>query len=930
MSRATLKAIQAAAGNAGETLYVDDVFSTYLYDGTSGQGPEASIDNLTTNFAAIGGLACDNAGTAIAAVDNTTYAIKSAILSIPYDIRSAGTTLSFDPTATTARVDGIRFNPTGSKLYATNGATDIIYQFSLSTAFDVSTASYDSVSLDMSTEMANSAPRGMAFSADGTTLAVVGAGSADGIYRYTLTTGFDLSTASYEDFFSTATQANNPFNMEFNGDGTKMFVLQGDFGNPSGMPLYQYSLSTAYNTSTASYDSVFQYIIGITPANHTGIYGMAFWRDGTGLVATSYPGSSGTPSQTTSASFISYDITTIDATKRITNGIDLAGEGGLVWVKNRNQPRNNQLYDTARGATKRLQSNSTDAEYTSTTGLTSFNSDGLSTGTDSDLNADNDTYASWTFRKQPGFFDVVTYTGTGNAGTPQTINHNLDSAPAVILVKKTNSAQDWLIFSKDTSQPHNKYLILNSNVSEQNYDNIWGPNGYLPTTTEFKVDHIANDSGATYVAYLFADNDQRFGTDSDEAIIKSNSVSATGLMTVDLGFEPQWVLIKSVSITNGWILADSMRGLSAAGIGPNDLFPNLTSAESVEDTDKINLTSTGFTFNSSRFNGNGTYLYIAIRRPHKPASEFAATDLFDPVVGQTSGKPNFFSSTGVVDALFRTLKTSDPGYPILASRLTSPNYLITSSTAAEVTFPTPTTKFHFAMNDGWGDNIGGTSTNVFVHMLRRAPGFFDVVGYAGVGGGQTINHGLGAVPEMIVIKNRTQPVVEPWTVGHHGLNGGSNPWEYWVQLNDVNAEQDLTSSFADFQPTTTQFKVGNDRRVDFNGNNFIAYLFATVSGISKVGSYTGTGSDVNVNCGFTSGARFVLVKRADSTGGWYLWDSANGITAGNDPYILLNSTAGQTTGTDYIDPLSSGFTITSTAPAALNASGGNYIFLAIA
>jgi len=131
-------------------------------------------------------------------------------------------------------------------------------------------------------------------------------------------------------------------------------------------------------------------------------------------------------------------------------------------------------------------------------------------------------------------------------------------------------------------------------------------------------------------------------------------------------------------------------------------------------------------------------------------------------------------------------------------------------------------------------------------------------------------------------------------------------------------------------PSETQFYVNVDIGANTSNNNHIAYLFATVPGISKVGSYTGTGSNVDVNCGFTSGARFVLVKRTDSTGDWYVWDSARGIVAGNDPYVLLNSNAAQVTSTDYIDPLSSGFTITSSAPAALNASGGNYLFLAIA
>ena len=123
--------------------------------------------------------------------------------------------------------------------------------------------------------------------------------------------------------------------------------------------------------------------------------------------------------------------------------------------------------------------------------------------------------------------------------------------------------------------------------------------------------------------------------------------------------------------------------------------------------------------------------------------------------------------------------------------------------------------------------------------------------------------------------------------------------------------------------------LANDRKVNWN-YNYVAYLFATLAGVSKVGTYSGTGNDVNVDCGFTSGARFVLVKRTDSSGDWYHWDSESGIVAGNDPYLLLNSDAAQVTNTDYIDPLSSGFTITSGAPSDLNTSGGTYFFLAIA
>ena len=100
--------------------------------------------------------------------------------------------------------------------------------------------------------------------------------------------------------------------------------------------------------------------------------------------------------------------------------------------------------------------------------------------------------------------------------------------------------------------------------------------------------------------------------------------------------------------------------------------------------------------------------------------------------------------------------------------------------------------------------------------------------------------------------------------------------------------------------------------------------------MSKVGSYTGTGALQTINCSFTTGSRFVLIRRIDSAGDWYVWDSARGISSGNDPYILLNTTAGETTGTNYVDTTSVGFQVTAAAPSAINANGGKFIFLAIA
>jgi hypothetical protein len=134
--------------------------------------------------------------------------------------------------------------------------------------------------------------------------------------------------------------------------------------------------------------------------------------------------------------------------------------------------------------------------------------------------------------------------------------------------------------------------------------------------------------------------------------------------------------------------------------------------------------------------------------------------------------------------------------------------------------------------------------------------------------------------------------------------------------------------FNNTTPTSSVFTVGNSNRVNQANESHVAYLFATVAGVSKVGSVSHTnGSTTNVDCGFSSGARFILLKRYNDTGNWVVFDSTRGIVAGNDPYLLLDKNDAEDSygASDAIDPLSSGFTITGNFFTT-----GDYIFYAIA
>jgi hypothetical protein len=248
--------------------------------------------------------------------------------------------------------------------------------------------------------------------------------------------------------------------------------------------------------------------------------------------------------------------------------------------------------------------------------------------------------------------------------------------------------------------------------------------------------------------------------------------------------------------------------------------------------------------------------------------------------------------------------------------------LTTSSTAAEATGSGP--YFYNAWNTtitrgGNGADPGG---GIISWFFRRAPGFFDVVAWT-ASASTTISHGLGVIPELIIAKCRSL-AGESWTV-YTQAGGRSNV----LLLDTTNSNVGIANYWGTTGPSSTTFGVAASGSSN-NAGNMIAYLFATLAGVSKVGSYTGNGTTKQIDCGFTAGARFVLIKRTDSTGDWFVWDTARGIISGNDPYLLLNSAAAEVTGTDYIDPLSSGFEISSTAPAAINANGGTYIFLAIA
>jgi len=359
-----------------------------------------------------------------------------------------------------------------------------------------------------------------------------------------------------------------------------------------------------------------------------------------------------------------------------------------------------------------------------------------------------------------------------------------------------------------------------------------------------------------------------------------------------------------------------MRGV-VTGAEDNRLFANLNNTD-YGGSDYLEFTSTGFRITGTIGDvatSGATYIYIAIRRGPMAVPE-DATEVFAVDTGSSSDPA--FDSGFPVDFAIMTEKNTNTDNDV-ATRLLQGTGLRTNSTAAEVT---GFSNFVFDFMDGW--DTASYNTQDISWMWRRAPNFFDVVAYTGTGSNQTINHNLGVAPKFMIVKERT--TANNWVCYLEALGNNKR-----MALNAASSVATDTTAWQSTTPTDNAFYVGANTQTNVSGEDFIAYLFGEVSGISKFGTYTGTGSAQNIDCGFSSGARFVLVKTYAGTNpnaNWNIWDSERGIVAGNDPYLALNSASAEVTSADVIDPYSSGFSLTSSGVA--NNSGTSYWFYAIA
>ena len=628
-----------------------------------------------------------------------------------------------------------------------------------------------------------------------------------------------------------------------------------------------------------------------------------------------------------------------NSTQTITNGINMSGKGGMLWIKERDDASSayanpSFIVDTNRGGNKFLRSNGTTAQTTTAgsegNGAT-FQSNGyIISGANGITNQSNPNYySSWCFRQNKKFFDVVTYSGNDSNG--REIAHNIEGDVGCVMVKCTSSGYNWTIW----------HAGIPAGYGTLNADTAWTASGtdyfgagsgvVAPTSSVFTVmgNGPQNKSGETYVAYVWGTNasgNGEFGPDADADIIKCGTYDGDGTShhLIDCGFEAQWVLVKNADATADWAQDDSMKGLGFYDYAystiyyPNEETNEVTNGPFYADPKGFRIHSNYNTNSLANTNGQ-KYLYIAIAAATGKTATVPETgnDSLAVNYGVSSGAPTVLNAQGwSIDMIMQKASSGDSNF-YNANRLMGEYGLYINDNSAAWGFSNSVWDWY---PYGWNKHTGGTPTYLF-WMWRRTQ-CFDMINYIGNGGG-TITHNLGAEPEMVWIKQLTGTY--QWFVYHKDLNGGTNPWQYNINLGSDGAETSSSTMMSNTQPTATTVTVSSSAGVGSASHKYTMYLWRSVEGISKCGGYTGNGSNTGptISCGFQP--RFLIIKCATQNSTHWVQIFVNPSDSSLDYFQI--SSPGNFADQSFVSVSGTGFQVTDT-DSKVNTDSEEYIYYA--
>ena len=525
----------------------------------------------------------------------------------------------------------------------------------------------------------------------------------------------------------------------------------------------------------------------------------------------------------------------------------------LVWIKTR-QAESHGLWDSVRGAPLNLSTNNTNAEN-SYTGVTSFDSDGFSVGgAYAGYTESGKTYVAWGWdagngspvsntdgsitstvkASQANGFSIVSYTGTGSAGT---IGHSLGVQPSMIIVKNRIDARNWSVWHKDLSS-NDHYLRLDSTDAQASAGaNYW--NSTAPTSSVFSVgtEGDINDPNDAMIAYCFAEV-------AGYSKIGSYSGTDSAGVTVTTGFRPGFVMIKATNLVEGWAIIDGSRDT----LNPRNkvLKPNSSNAEVSGSQFDIEFTDTGFILNGTDdvingySGGTGEYIYMAFKGSYADyVSDYNTDGTIDSRVKAnpaTGFSITSFVGNGTLNATVGHGLSSTPEMVLVKNRSTAVSWLAWHKDLSGSTYRIDLNGDGAEYNDGNGalqgvssslitlgslNAVNQNSANMICYAFHSVAGYSDIGSYTGTGAlGNTVTTGFR--PGFVMVK-RTDGGGN-WVM-YDSTRATSNPINKLLYANLSNAEATWGSGGVDFNATGFQVKnSGGDMNV--NGGTYIYMAFA--------------------------------------------------------------------------------------------------------
>jgi hypothetical protein len=544
------------------------------------------------------------------------------------------------------------------------------------------------------------------------------------------------------------------------------------------------------------------------------------------------------------------------------------------------------------------------------------------------------------FKKKKKFLDIQTW--TGNATEGHEIFHELGCEPGMILIKNLSADDDWLCYHKysDTgvgggNEPWKFYYKWNdgqNRVSQSPYAvKAMGTKSILLHGAADSTTQYINYNTHKYIGYFFADADGGFGDDGTEnaiacgvGVVRADRYAADAF--TDLGFEPDMVWIKRregsgdnparlINTSSGWFdgYYENTSGTTRAKspyFRTDQPGPQTSWLQISNEANGFWVEGTGGQ-HGNLFAEGAEYIYLAVRKPQRTPEQYniahsgiGGTSFFQAFKGSGINRtpmeqPGFTPDmawwkgglfNGVVKSPWIQFKSfgnqvdtgieDDQQYAALKSNSLGPAEVDPALSGAN-------NYYVGIIEKGYVVESGGsyvTDANTGMYAFRKARGFFDTFAWNykwGNVGVVTVSHSLGEKPEFMVVKplrTSADPFAR-WKIYHAGMGATMGASIHSTSDGSVTAFAPQTW-WNNQEPTASEFYTGAELSTGSGiaDQGFRGFAFSSIEGICKVGVYTGTNQAIDVNCGFSSAPRFIMIKNANTTDNFFIWDDMQGMS----------------------------------------------------